>query len=298
MTGPRFLASVALFAGFALAIGCGKKSDPVPEPAQNPNPDPQPKPKPSPKPNPKPKPGPSPKQLPTISGAYNEFNAKAQLRKIGLAMLSVEGLHGYYPAGIVGPDGDLGLSWRVAILPYLEDKQCQELYKEFQLTELWDSPHNKKLLAKMPAVFATPGGAASEGRTYYRAFAGPNAFIPMPERMAKGANMVAHWRAKPGQVARGRVMSDITDGSGNTLMVVQANEPVEWTKPDYLAVTDESVPKLGLFQKDFLGITCDSSVHKFPETVGGKSLRALVSANAGDLPGPDAGIRITPPSKK
>jgi hypothetical protein len=289
MTVFRFLASVAVFAGAALVAGCGKKPEPIPEPAPNPDPEPQPRTKANPKQSPKRPPKTSPKQPPTISGAYNEFNAKAQLRKIGLAMLSVEALHGYYPAGIVGPDGNLGLSWRVAILPYLEDKESQELYKEFRLAEAWDSPHNKKLLARMPEVFATPGKAASEGRTYYRSFAGPTAIMPPVAGTPQGA--------KPGQPARGRLLADITDGDSNTLMVVEAAEPVEWTKPDELAVTDKPLPKLGLFQKDFLGIMCDSSVHKFPETVSEKSLRALISVNAGDLPGSDAGIRITPPKK-
>src|SRR5262245_25073160 len=35
------------------------------------------------------------------------------------------------------------LSWRVAILPYLED---QTIYGEFHLDEPWDSEHNQKLL--------------------------------------------------------------------------------------------------------------------------------------------------------
>ena len=294
-----------------VSVGCGKKPDPEPEekaelqpapaekakpgPAPGPAPEkvkPGPTPRPKPAPKPGPKPGPSPKQPDVIYGAYNEFNAKTQLRKMFFALAGYELTHKHYPAGIVGPGGDLGLSWRVAILPYLDD-ETGKLYKEFKLTEAWDSPHNKKLLTKMPAVFATPGTAASQGRTYYRAFAGPTAFIPLSERAPKGMN----WGAQTGQQARGRDRSTITDGESNTLMVVQANEPVEWTRPDDLAVTDDAVPKLGLFQKEFLGLMCDGGVHMFPETVTEKSLRALVSTSAGDQPGPDTRILFTPPKK-
>jgi hypothetical protein len=270
------------------AAGCGRRPAPEPEAKVESPSAPTANPDPTPKPSPKRSPRPAPKPPSAVHGAYNESDAKTQLRKIALALMSVEATHGYYPAGIVGPGGDLGLSWRVAILPYLEDKQAQELYKEFKLAEAWDGPHNKKLLAKMPAVFATPGTAASEGRTHYRAFAGPGAFIPLPERAP--ADVSSHWRAKPGQLARGRALSSITDGTHNTLMVVQASEPVEWTRPGYLTYTDETFPKLGLFQKGFLGIMCDGTAHSFSEKVTEKSLRALASTHAGDFPGPEVNI--------
>ncbi len=47
-----------------------------------------------------------------------------------------------------------GLSWRVAILPFLGH---EELYKEFKLDEPWNSAHNKALIAKMPREYKTPG---------------------------------------------------------------------------------------------------------------------------------------------
>lgn len=312
----RFLAVFGLLTALAVAVGCGKKPRPAPEPevkVENPQAPPEkektePRPKPvappNPKPNPKSKSNPNPEPSPKSSSeqpdathwAYNKINAKIQLMKISFAMAIYENLKSHYPAGIVGPDGNLGLSWRVAILPYLDDKYAR-LYKEFKLTEAWDSPHNKKLLAKMPAEFATPGTAANEGRTHYRVFGGPNAFLPLPKQMPKEMNLATHWGAQSGQVARGRTSAAITDGRANTFMVVQANEPVEWTKPDYLVVTDESVPKLGLFQKEFFALMCDGAVYEFPESVTEESLRALVSTNAGDLPGLDTGIRFTPPAK-
>ncbi len=43
------------------------------------------------------------------------------------------------------------LSWRVHILPFIGEPQ---LYSEFKLEEAWDSPHNKKLLEKMPKIYA------------------------------------------------------------------------------------------------------------------------------------------------
>ena len=50
-------------------------------------------------------------------------------------------------------DGKPLLSWRVLILPFLDQ---QALYDQFHLDEPWDSPHNRTLIAKMPAIFRCP----------------------------------------------------------------------------------------------------------------------------------------------
>lgn len=53
------------------------------------------------------------------------------------------------PSGAPQINGN-NLSWRVAILPYIEKR---ELYQEFHLNEPWDSEHNKKLIELMPDCF-------------------------------------------------------------------------------------------------------------------------------------------------
>ena len=60
------------------------------------------------------------------------------------------------PAAICDQDGKPLLSWRVAVLQYMED---YPVYKEFHLDEPWDSEHNRKLIARMPDVFADPDPA-------------------------------------------------------------------------------------------------------------------------------------------
>ena len=60
------------------------------------------------------------------------------------------------------------LSWRVHILPFLEEG---ELYKQFRLDEPWDSEHNRKLIEKMPDAYADPDSAVrkrSKGRATRR----------------------------------------------------------------------------------------------------------------------------------
>src|SRR5262245_18888701 len=59
------------------------------------------------------------------------------------AIHNYEANYGYLPADIRGADGKPLLSWRVALLPYLEQ---DGLYRRFQLNEPWDSEHNLKVL--------------------------------------------------------------------------------------------------------------------------------------------------------
>src|SRR5262249_9757100 len=143
---------------------------------------------------------------------------RVNLQEIGLA------LHMYHdtfkqlpPWAICDKQGRPLLSWRVALLPYVEQGA---LYNEFHLDEPWESPHNIKLLDKMPSVFAIPGGPnLGPGSTHYQGFVG------------KGAG----WELLPSDNARlgayGLKLTSIQDGTSNTWAVVEAAEPVPWTKP-------------------------------------------------------------------
>ena len=75
-------------------------------------------------------------------------------KQIALAMHNYHAANDHLPpAAIKDKAGKPLLSWRVAILPYLEQAA---LYNKFHLDEPWDSPHNKALIASMPAVYACP----------------------------------------------------------------------------------------------------------------------------------------------
>jgi hypothetical protein len=136
-------------------------------------------------------------------------------KQIALAIHSYIGSHKnvFPPAYTTSKDGNPLLSWRVLILPYLEQ---EGLYKEFHLDEPWDSPHNRTLIAKMPSVYRCPlesENAARDGKTRYLAPRGANTVF-------RGAEPVA--------------VKDITDGVSNTIILVDAGDEraVPWTKPD------------------------------------------------------------------
>src|SRR5215207_10182341 len=77
--------------------------------------------------------------------------AQNNLKQIGLAFHNFHDQTGAFPADIKGKDGKALLSWRVAILSYVEQ---DPLYKQFKLDEPWDSANNKPLAAKLPKLYA------------------------------------------------------------------------------------------------------------------------------------------------
>jgi Protein of unknown function (DUF1559) len=146
------------------------------------------------------------------------------------------------------------LSWRVHLLPYLEE---EKLYKEFHLDEPWDSDHNKKLIAKMPAVFRNSSRKLNEqGKTVFLAPAG------------KGT-------AWPGGAAGARFPASFPDGTSNTILLVLADDAhaVEWTKPDDLKI-DPAKPHAGLGQRAgvFLVGLADGSARSVKPTISKETL--------------------------
>ena len=147
----------------------------------------------------------------TFRNISRTFGADNNLRQLLLAMHSYEVTHRKLPAAYMADkNGKPLLSWRVALLPYLDQ---QALYNQFHLDEAWDSPHNQKLIAKMPSVYSFDGSRLIKtGKTTYLGF--------------RGANTVLGER--PISIAQ------VPDGTSNTVMLVDVPEEkaVIWTQPD------------------------------------------------------------------
>ena len=98
------------------------------------------------------------------------------LKFIGLAIHNFAAKNGgRIPAAAIRKGDKPLLSWRVAILPWLEENS---LYARFHLDEAWDSPHNKALLEEMPRVYAPVAPKdTTPYATYYQGLVGPGALF-------------------------------------------------------------------------------------------------------------------------
>src|SRR5947209_411515 len=163
------------------------------------------------------------------------------------------------PAAVCGLDGKPLLSWRVVLLPFLEEGG---LYDQFHLDEPWDSPHNIELLPKMPIIYGpyrnTP---TKDGMTYFQAFVGPGAAF---------------------EGTTGLTFADFKDGTSNTFMIVEAWERVPWTKPEDLIFDPNGpLPRLGGIMKDgsFRALFADGHVQDMPQGVREDTVRAFITRN-------------------
>jgi hypothetical protein len=194
-----------------------------------------------------------------IRTASARLKNQNNLRQMGLAIHNYHDTYGQFPfsnrpMGTVHP----GLSWRVAILPFVEQ---DKLSKQFHLDEPWDSEHNKTLSDKMPKLFASPTGVeAKAGHTFYRMFDGPDTMYQM------------------------KTIADVSDGTSNTLLIVEAGESVIWTKPEELTYDPKKpLPTLGgHFADGFCAALADGSVRFIRKGIDEKTLRALITANGGE----------------
>jgi hypothetical protein len=218
-----------------------------------------------------------------VRDAATRMQSSNNLKQIGLAMHNYNDTYGYIPPGnfkvpapgapLTANYGNNGLSWRVALLPFLEE---ESLYKQFHLDEPWDSPHNKTLLTRMPKIYQHPNADSvktAAGFTYYRAFVGAGtAFDP-----TAGHNL--------------KMPADFPDGLPSTILVVEAADPIEWTRPeteDFQYEPSKPLPKLGAFwTSGTAALMGDATVQFLKKDISEQTLRALITRNGNDVVGPD-----------
>jgi hypothetical protein len=169
------------------------------------------------------------------------------LKQISLANYSYADAHkGEFP-----PSQE-GLSWRVHLLPYIEQ---QALYRQFDMAEPWDGPTNKRFATVGVKTYQSPD-KSEPGETHYRVFVGPNTLYP--------------------QSRSPYTLRDVPDGTSVTFFAVQASEAVPWTQPKELQYTRGGpLPQLGVPHRDgFLVSFVDGSVRSVSSKASPEVIRA------------------------
>ena len=147
-----------------------------------------------------------------------EFKFRVQIllrmNQIGKALQQYKNQHHAFPVvsqkSHFDDRGHPKLSWRVHLLPYLNE---DEVFKKFKLNEAWDSPHNKQLLSKMPAIFREASDPADSTTTRLKMITGHGTGYGTTQATDSGK---------------------IEDPGHRTILMVRvgSDKSVEWTKPE------------------------------------------------------------------
>jgi hypothetical protein len=197
--------------------------------------------------------------LPAVQAARQaaqRTHASNSLKQIALAMHNYHDAYGHLPPSVIVENG-VARSWRVEILPFLEQDALYRLYRK----DLpWDSPENQRVLQQMPAIYAAPGRPAGT-KTGFRAIAGPHGAL-----------------GRPG----GTRFADVVDGTSNSMLAVECDVLVAWTEPDEFAPTPETLIGHGLRPEGFLAAMMDGSVRMISNSVEPAMLQALLTIDGGE----------------
>ena len=192
-------------------------------------------------------------------------------KQIGLAMLNYETTYQTFPpAFTVDENGNRLHSWRVLLLPFLDQGG---LYQHIRLDEPWDSPHNQQFHEPVLAVYQCPRVAAVVAdltETNVMVVVGPNTAFRDDGIPVKS--------------------TEITDGPTNTVLVVEViHSGVHWMQPDDLDVVTVSTTVNDLFPAIGSGHThgphlvlCDGTVTSLPSNTPPLIAMGMLTRNGGE----------------
>ena len=210
--------------------------------------------------------------VPSAREAARRISCSNNLKQLGLAMWSYEDVYKAFPAGAAPTEAGHAISWRIQLLPYLEQV---DLYDSYDPASAWDSEQNLTLAERPLSPYSCPSNpiAANTAGHFYASYAriyGPNTVM------------------RPGEPTRA---SDLTAGTANTLGIVEAcGASIVWTEPRDMQMSDRtlginlpgdaphtsraiiSAYHTGGAQANFM----DGSVHFLSERIDPQVLKALV----------------------
>ena len=202
-----------------------------------------------------------------VREAAARMQSTNNLKQLSLAQMNYESANGEFPKPYhyQGPAGGEPeklsdrLSWRVTLLPYIEN---DNVYKQFKHHETWNSPSNRPLADVSIKTLIHPGDAPPRTNTRYRIFYGGGAGFDLNrKRNAQG----------------------IPDGLSNTIAIVEGGDPVTWTQfNEYPFSMDGPLPTLGLPGATvFQAAMFDGSVRTIKKTVDPNVLKRGIHAADG-----------------
>ncbi|MCR9200516.1 MAG: DUF1559 domain-containing protein [Planctomycetaceae bacterium] len=179
--------------------------------------------------------------------------------------LAVANYHEVYdsfpPAVVYAKDGTPMHSWRVLILPFINEG---ELYDRYNFEEPWDSVANRRLISECPNVFHMHDEQNEQDEiTNYLAVTGEDTLWP-PQGTAG--------------------YDSIPDGSGRTILIVENRQGgVIWSEPrdlhiNTMTLTPGTDPVNGIssWKNPPAVVFADGSLHRLDASITASDVRALL----------------------
>lgn len=167
------------------------------------------------------------------------------VKQAALSMLNYDSARQEFPFH-ARPGQSPELSWRVRVLPYLEEV---ELYKQFDHTQPWDSEINRPLLDLMPRVFG------------------------------EGTETGLRWVQS--DIRR---IADVTDGLSYTIAFIHNAPSVPWTEDRPLTHNDAMRMFLALKRGETMIVGMyDGSAHRISSEMKVETFEALLTPNGGEV---------------
>ena len=183
------------------------------------------------------------------------------MKQIGMAWHNHEATFKVFPApngSRLGPPGQTDVSWRVTVLPFIEQ---QNLFAMYDPKVAWDHPNNRQIAGSTVMLYESKLRPTMDlTQTHFQVFTGPNTMFPDLKNTIR--------------------MAEIVDGTSNTFMFVEAQTPVPWAKPADIVMAPNA--PIGVPPERFLVTFMDGSVHMIDRRrANDASLRMLIDHRDG-----------------
>ncbi len=196
------------------------------------------------------------------------------LRQLTIAVHNYHQVYGMLPPAYVADEqGKPMHSWRVLMLPFVEQAV---MYESYRFEEPWNSVNNRAATAVAPSVFQCPEaqGMNSPNTNYL--------FIVGEGTLFERDNAAT--------------FADVKDGLSNTILIVEVGRSdIHWAEPRDLDASNLVLPLVpdrlnqpgSQHDGVFLAAMADGSVHTLPITISPQTLHALISKDGAEVISPD-----------
>lgn len=215
----------------------------------------------------------------TVKDLSNTSACVGNLRRIGQAVLAYEAAHGTFPpAYLADENGQPIHSWRVLILPYLDQ---QDLYDNYDFDEAWNGPQNSLLADQIGDIYRCP----CELETVDQWLEEEGGFLDTSYMMIVGPNTITDGPSTK------KSLADVTDLPFDTFLVVEtAGSRVHWMDPRDLTEHglsqdsySPSPPMIwGEHSAGAHAVMCDGSVRVIPDAIEPDQLKAMSTISGGE----------------